>query len=107
MITIVETTLLSKEEAEEFAKTVVKSKLAACCHIIPISSCYEWEGNITLDTEVLLRMKTLDTLLPQLLSFLEETHPYDTPEILSYKTEQTSKKYLSWVTSVLNPQESM
>ncbi len=100
---VLETTLSSKEEAEKLAKTIIENKLAACCHIIPISSCYEWEGRITLDTEVLLRIKTLNTRLPQLLSFLEENHPYDTPEILSYKIEHASKKYLSWVTSVLTP----
>jgi len=101
MIYIVETTFASKEQAEKIATTIVKRKLAACCHIIPIFACYEWKGEVAVEDEVILKMKTLDTVFPQLLSFLEKNHPYETPEVLAFRAEHSSKKYLSWVTSTL------
>jgi len=99
MITIVETTCSSREQAEELAKAAVTNKLSACCHIMPIDSCYEWKGEAVQEKETLLRMKTTEEVLPKLLLFLEKNHPYDIPEIIAYKVEHASQKYLSWVTS--------
>ena len=41
---------------------------------------YRWQGDINVDKELLLIIKTKKELLQQLTSEVKELHPYDEPE---------------------------
>ena len=80
----VRTTTASKEDAESIAGPLVETGLAACVQIIgPINSIYRWKGDIEIEEEFLLLIKTRSTKFPDVRMLIEENHPYEVPEIIS------------------------
>lgn len=97
-ITIVSTTLETREEAEQLAKQLVEDRLVACAQISgPITSYYHWQGKVESATEFTLSMKTTKQLLAELETRLGELHPYDVPEIISNTVDGVNSDYLDWV----------
>lgn len=104
---IVMTTILSADEAERLAKTIVASKLAACVQILPpMTSVYIWEGKVNRESEHLLLIKTLEEKYDELAALITDTHSYDVPEIVAINAEKVSSPYLKWMSSVLEEQGS-
>ena len=97
-VVVVETTFDSFEDAKKIASTIITEHLAACCQIIPqLHSVYIWEDKLEQTSEVLLRMKTLRSRVPELLSFLEKNHSYKVPELLLFSSECLSQTYYRFV----------
>jgi periplasmic divalent cation tolerance protein len=97
-VVVVETTFPSLEEAKKIASAVITQKLAACCQIIPqLLSIYVWKEKLEETQEVLLRMKTLRSEVPALLSYIEKNHSYKVPELLLFSTESLSQSYFRFV----------
>ncbi len=87
-----------KESAAELAKKLVQQRLVACVNRIPgVESTYWWEGEIQVDSEDLLILKTSQERLPALLEALPNLHPYDVPEILAWKVSESHAPYQAWV----------
>jgi len=99
MLCILETTCSSLEEAQMLAKAAVQQKQAACCHIIPIHSCYEWEGDLVNDGELLVRFKTLKENIHSLTQLIKKLHSYDVPALLQIDIKSLSDEYTAWVLS--------
>lgn len=100
---IVLTTTPSIEEAENLARKIVESRLAACVQVLPpMKSFYYWEGEIQADSEHLLLIKTIEEKFKDLESFIQSNHSYDVPEIVALAAEKVSASYLSWLTSYLD-----
>ncbi len=99
---IVFTTTPNSEEAENLARKIVESKLAACVQVLPeMKSFYFWEGEVQSDSEHLLLIKTLEENFANLESFIKENHTYDVPEIVAISSEKVSDDYLNWITDYL------
>ncbi|MBU0591545.1 divalent-cation tolerance protein CutA [Candidatus Micrarchaeota archaeon] len=99
---IVLSTYPDKEKAEAVALTIVENELAACVNIIKIeNSIYRWKGEIKNNPEYLLLIKTTKKAYSQLEMLLKESHPYETPEIVSLEIKHTEKNYAKWVDSVV------
>ena len=95
---IVLCTTNSKDSAKQIAKTLISAKLAACVNIVDkFESIYSWKGKIVEDNEVLMVIKTQKTLFEKLEAKIEEIHPYETPEIISFDISEGSKPYLDWI----------
>jgi len=100
---IVMTTVSSRAIALEIAKIVVEEKLAACVQVIPdLTSTYIWEGQLCVESEQLLLIKTLANHYQALESKLHSVHPYSEPEIIAIPAIACSPSYLQWVTRSLN-----
>jgi periplasmic divalent cation tolerance protein len=57
---IVTTTVADRPTADKIARSLVESCHAACVQIVPeISSTYYWQGEVCVDSEYLLLIKTL------------------------------------------------
>ena len=70
-----------KEVAERIATQLVSQKLAACVNIVDnISSCYQWQGEVQMDRECQLIIKTLTHKVDHAFEAVQSLHPYDTPE---------------------------
>ena len=97
---IVLTTCNSAELARSIAETLVSSKLAACVNIVKgVESVYQWQGTIEHAQEILLIIKTRQSLFPQLKSAIQALHDYELPEIIAVPIEAGEKNYINWIQS--------
>lgn len=96
-ISTVTTTVGSGEQAEQMAKRLVDSRLAACVQIDgPIQSIYRWQAVIQDDREYRLVCKTLPSAVASLVELVRSQHPYEVPEILVLRCE-CSADYAQWL----------
>jgi periplasmic divalent cation tolerance protein len=99
---IVLTTVASPEEADHIGRTLVEESLAACATLIPgVRSIYRWQGQLEINAETLILLKTGPDQLPALESRLRELHSYETPEFLVLPVESGSQAYLAWLSAGL------
>lgn len=79
---------------------IIQTKLAFCIHELPeIKSYYEWEGKTQYSSEYLLHIKTTSDKFSDIETYIKENHPYDTPEIISFKVDDVNSDYLNWAIS--------
>jgi periplasmic divalent cation tolerance protein len=89
-----------EDETSYLSKLLLDKKLVACTNLMPIKSCYFWQGNIENDTEYLLLAKTLPEKAKEVTHFLEKNHSYDTPCIAFWEVE-VNEGYFEWAKSQL------
>jgi periplasmic divalent cation tolerance protein len=88
-------------EADRIARALVDERLAACVNIMPVRSCYLWEGKINLEGEELLIIKTEQSMVEQLMSRIIELHSYKVPEIVVLPILDGYPPYLHWIAQSL------
>lgn len=87
-----------QQTAQALAHALVSEHLAACINILgPLSSIYQWDGQLEQATEHLLIIKTTTTAYPQLEARLSALHPYEVPEIMALPVSQGAGSYLHWL----------
>jgi periplasmic divalent cation tolerance protein len=97
---VVFVTVKEVEEARKIAKDLVKRRLAACVNILPeIESHFWWKDKLEAEKEILLIIKTKDTLLTELTKAVKKIHSYSMPEIIALPITGGSRDYLEWVDS--------
>jgi len=90
-----------ENEAEHIAKTILMDKLAACVNIIPgVRSLYVWKDQLCDEKEAILLIKSRAHLMDRLINKINESHSYDTVEIISLEIKEGDKKYLKWIEDV-------
>jgi periplasmic divalent cation tolerance protein len=88
----------SPEVAQALAMLVVEQKLAACVSIMPnVRSVYRWKGEVAIDEEVLMVIKTSQARVSELKDAILANHPYETPEFVAVQSTDASKAYADWV----------
>jgi periplasmic divalent cation tolerance protein len=88
----------SDEVASALAKLLVDRELAACAQILPLTqSVYRWKGEVCIDQEVLLLIKTTSELTDAVRTAVEENHPYEVPEFVVIEATEVSEKYGAWL----------
>lgn len=93
--------------AEDFAFKIVESKLAGCINVFPVmQSIYYWQGKIEKEPERMLFIKTTDSVLDSLLSFIQKNHPYQVPEIAVLDVSQINDSYLNWLKAYVEEDRS-
>ena len=102
---LVLTTEADQSKAEALAEQLIKGRLAACVTLMPVQSCYRWQGEIERAQEVQLIIKTSPQRLEQLLASLEASHSYDTPEVL-HLAAQAGDAYGAWALDALSSDAS-
>ncbi len=98
---IVFSTFDDEEKVEVIVRNAIDQKFAACANVLPLRSIYPWKGKIEDVNELLVIFKTTSSKEPDLINFLEQYHPYDTPEIISIKPNSINSKYLDWLNQTL------
>ena len=97
---IVLNTCNSEDIASSISETLVSKKLAACVNIVKgVESVYQWQGKIEHDKEILLIIKTRQSLFEQVQNAIQELHDYELPEIIAVPIDTGEKNYLSWIQS--------
>ena len=86
------------DEAKTIGKELVSSRLAACANIIDnMNSFYWWEGEIQNAKEVVLILKTKESLVGELVEKVKSMHSYDLPCIVSLPISDGSRPFLDWI----------
>ncbi len=99
---IILTSIDDEAKAKDLAQALVKKKLAACVQISAQgTSIYPWQGNICVETEHYISIKTDEAHQQAVITWLEANHPYDTPEIISLDAK-ASAQYEHWLQSALH-----
>jgi periplasmic divalent cation tolerance protein len=97
-------TVGSREEALEIARAVVGERLAACANILgAATSVYTWEGKTEEAQEIVMVMKTRQTLAAKLSARIKALHSYDTPCIVTYAMQSGFPPYLAWIAESTQP----
>jgi len=94
---VVQTTTNSAVHAKELASMLVKSRLAACVQLLPITSHYIWKNETCCDDEVLLQIKTRSALFTRVCELIVANHSYETPEIIQLPITDGHAGYLEWI----------
>jgi periplasmic divalent cation tolerance protein len=95
---VVTTTLPDQAAALELARALVEARLAACVHVIPITSVYRWQGAVEEQAEWACHIKTTVERSSELHARIRSLHPYQVPEILTLSVGNGDPDYLRWVT---------
>lgn len=86
------------QQARTIGRTIVEEKLAACINILPqMESIYLWQGKIETSNEVVLIIKTSDSLTSKCSARIKELHSYTVPCILKLGIEAGNTEYLTWI----------
>ena len=103
---VVLTTVADPEQARALARDLVEKRLAACVTIIEgVASIYRWRGAIEEEREILLLVKTTAHGLSRLQTSLQQSHPYEVPEILAVEASSEAAPYLRWLAEETKPSE--
>jgi periplasmic divalent cation tolerance protein len=95
---VVLTTLPADHDVREFGRTLVEERLAACVNLLaPMESVYRWEGNIEIETERQIIVKTTRDRLAALWDRVREMHPYEVPEFVVLQIVDGNEAYLRWI----------
>ncbi|NOJ27971.1 MAG: divalent-cation tolerance protein CutA [Nitrososphaera sp.] len=95
--TVIISTYPDKKSISKIANKVVSSRLAACVNITKISSVYSWKGKIENAEEFLAIFKTTQKNKSKLKKIIQETHPYQVPEIAEIDVTGINKPYMEWL----------
>ncbi len=86
--------------ARHIAEVLVAEKLAACVQVLPqMLSIYRWQGQLQVDSEALLLIKTTRARFDALRACIAALHPYDLPELLALDVTDAAPAYLDWLRS--------
>ena len=96
-LVIIETTLGSLDTAQVLATKLIEEGSVACCHMIPITSCYRWQGKIEQAEEGLHRCKTVQERVEEVIVTIQKGHPYTVPEIIVTEATSVHQPYTKWV----------
>jgi len=85
-------------EADGLGRALVAERLAACVNVVPgVRSIYRWQGEVKIDDEALLVIKTTEARLAGLTERVKALHSYELPEVLALPAVGGSEAYLGWL----------
>lgn len=98
------TTLDDHDAAVALAGDVVAARLVACAQVVgPMTSIYRWRGQIEQETEWSCVMKTTRERYDALATWIDQHHPYDTPELVATGIVAGGHDYLEWISDETVP----
>ena len=99
MISVVQTTLPGEwleAEVGEWAFSIINEKIAACAQRNLVDSTYRWQDKIEYGPEWRIQFKTSIDKTEQLMTRINDTHPYESPQIIWWEANST-RQYLNWI----------
>ncbi|HEY4030434.1 MAG TPA: divalent-cation tolerance protein CutA [Caulobacteraceae bacterium] len=96
---ILYTTWPDAETAEACGRAAVEEKLAACANLLaPMRSIYRWQGEVQVEAETPMLLKTTAAAADRLKALILTYSPYDVPCILALPLdfENCNPHYLAW-----------
>ncbi len=82
----------------DHTRSLVDANLVACGNIIPsVRSIYRWEDAIEDDAEASVILHTRREHVPAIIERTNDSHPYDTVQILATEVVDADPDYRRWV----------
>jgi uncharacterized protein involved in tolerance to divalent cations len=94
---VVMVTVPSKELGDRISWQLVRDNLAACVNRMKVNSTYFWSGDVHIEDEELLLIKTTLAGFERLKEKVVEMHTYDVPEIIAVPIVAGHAPYLKWI----------
>lgn len=95
-------TVPSVEEAKLIAREVLTERVCACVNLMPqASSLYWWQGNIEESQEIVMILKTHESLVEKAMARIRALHSYDCPCITAIKIDQADNNFTKWLETSL------
>jgi periplasmic divalent cation tolerance protein len=95
---LVYATFPSLAAAEAMGARLVEQRLAACVNIIPeMVAIYRWEGKLERGAEVVMIVKTRESLARRVMDAVRAEHEYQTPALLVLPVLDGSAEYCRWI----------
>lgn len=91
------TTLPTREQALELARSLVEQNLVACAQISAIESVYRWQGNVLQEPEYRLMLKACASRHAAIEAAILARHPYELPAIHAQTLERVHEPYGTWI----------
>ncbi len=94
------------DDAVRIARALVERRLCACVNVVPgVTSVYRWKGELEVDAESTLLLKTRASLVGALTTAILELHPYEVPEVVALPIDGSAGNpaYLAWVLAETQP----
>lgn len=86
------------DRADGIARALVESRLVACVNVIPrVVSTYRWKGDVCVDDESLLVIKTRGDRFAEVNARLRTLHPYEVYELVALPVDEANPPYAAWV----------
>lgn len=94
----VQSSVPSREKGLEIARSLIEARLAACAQVVgPITSTYRWKGDVQVDEEYLLLIKTAAARYADVEAHVHRMHSYSVAEIISVPINSGLASYLEWM----------
>ena len=91
-------TCKDRNEALNVGRAVVEARLAACANIIDgMDSIYWWQGELQVEKEAILIMKSRRDLFAELTEKVKSKHSYEVPCVVALPIETGNEDYLNWL----------
>jgi len=101
---LVYTTFGNADDAERVGAHLVAERLAACANILPpMRSVYEWNGELTRESETAMLLKSVEARRDALVARLVELHPYETPAVLILPVDGGAAPFVAWLEAQTAP----
>jgi periplasmic divalent cation tolerance protein len=98
-MSLVRTTVGSRDAADILARHLVNAGLAACVHIQEIRSIYRWQGKVEEQAEWLVEARALESRAVAVREAMLADHSYQLPLVETLTATGISKEYLDWARS--------
>jgi periplasmic divalent cation tolerance protein len=99
---VVLVTIANAEAGVALGRTLVEEGLAACVQVIPGGTAiYRWQGQLCIDPQVQLLIKTRQAAWPALPARILELHGDEVPEILALPVADGLPAYLHWMVEMI------
>ena len=91
-------TCKDRNEALNVGRAVVEARFAACANVIDgMDSIYWWQGELQVEKEAILIMKSRRDLFAELTAKVKSVHSYEVPCVVALPIEQGNEDYLNWL----------
>ncbi|OEF27616.1 divalent-cation tolerance protein CutA [Vibrio rumoiensis] len=94
---IVLSTTNDEESRQAIIEALLNEKLAACIQVMPISSYYQWHGEVNCDEESLMIIKILHRHYIEVERVILAHHNYQVPQVVMLPIETGFHEYLQWI----------
>ena len=102
---VVLVTISSADAGVQLGRQLVEERLAACVQVLPGgTTIYRWQGELYVEPQVQLVIKTTGAMWERLRARICELHPDQVPEILALPVTDGLPAYLSWLSESVDLQ---